>query len=1048
MSSQNGEVYSRNFLPWIRNALPGEVTRFSSLPEIKKFFTRLFIDKESCQVTLVGEGPEARDFLRPVYQDDELMGLTMKENEVSAQRILLSLGKEAFVFVMGPNPEKSFPFEVIELHRRNSDRKSVEGMGLNAFLEIQEKKAFAGKLVDFSDSGMALTAGWEGKTEPELLKIGTLVVQAHERFEFPVEIAHVSVMSTDSGKIGVRLLDSGNSRGFQKFVRWVDQTLFRKVSFARTEQDFSNVLKLVSQMPGPELSLSPKIFKDNLNSLRRGDLSVGEVLLYQEKKTPMATLSLTQVYSHTWLLHTFGIDQKMSFELPLELFERARDFLLLERGAKYLCGLWPKTYKALDRYYGEFVRKDYRPDVHHFETLKMVNFDVEAFRSKTNLGKQYEIEELQASDLSEVWLTIQERVSPVYLKATDLFAQDLKLEGIGSVYRSLGLSRSRKIFVARTGSKRVGFAIMEVGRNDQRMFGLTNSFRLFSVRQSPTDPQEVNAIRTRLINAVLEEYQFRGIPFCQMYSASEDWDGYRDIDGFKNEIPNVCFWICDHSRSKAFLRHLETVNWQLGIFKNTKRKIRPRELQTLEAAKSIFKPRQCVRLEKSKKIPGFRGSCRAAGKVFAIESVQSLNTFGASFVVSCVDGLEIGTKVVLHLENDAFDIETQAIVRRMDFPVSPGFLGVDHVIGVEFMGLRLDQMRLLKDFVHKMLNPEVLEFRKEHFASLGNLLERSDYFDYWEGTDHNILLNEAKETYFNLNAFPPGMIRTTLVKHKEKALASHSFFRVSPKTWQLHQLASDAEFGLYKEKLPTKLILQSSFQYLSLDSTAKYFLTWFSHGAGIAKAYIDAVGQHYDANDCLFESYDLVYLNTRNFKDASFQNSQRFGEANAQELEAIKDHLKVLVHPMVYDALSYDEPCLDWGDTPGEKRVRSVFVLRNENRKLSAFALADFAPKGANFLGILDMFQLFVVPGEEKTVSTDEFVGFLMAQYDQRRRANAFMVAPEGRGGDFTFREGKNFGSNYRLLVRRPAFMTALSFFSKRYGKLEERLKRKNVVKD
>ena len=389
----------------------------------------------------------------------------------------------------------------------------------------------------------------------------------------------------------------------------------------------------------------------------------------------------------------------------------------------------------------------------------------------------------------------------------------------------------------------------------------------------------------------------------------------------------------------------------------------------------------------------------------------------------------------------------EGMVRHTETALGPGFLSAQMAAGIGFLEGQWDEQARIREFVFPRMNPEIRLYEPPDYEGLVSLLGRAEYFDYFGKRDHQEFIRESAETYRELPHLYPTLARTTILNDGSKVIGTHSFYRLNKHTWQLHQLVVDPSISEYLQKVPTKLILKSSLEYLCADPAISYFVTYFHDHAAIARAYFEARQSHYNARDYAFIPFRMLLFEDLE-KLPLHPEEGSCAEASAEEVPLLSEYLASIVPAIEFDALDFGDPLLrdfdSWWKAKPLRRERRVLVKRSRKGEILCFALANIAPKGLNLIGSLDNFRIFDVPWcrTETAEARRVLVHYVLRFFGQQKRKRIYFEAEEGTSSDFGFLPVMDLGKNWRLIAHRNCFMSALQFFLARFGKLEERLGR------
>lgn len=1027
------DLSSGMFQTVVSNLTGRTLTQIRERDEILSFFQVLFIGSKELLVKVATS--EGLVFDQTILKKDETFIIKDSTFDIDldfeGERTIYFnwLNTTYCFFTLFKKNESGLFFEIPEkiflVHRRRLDRLTFKDNSTK--ITIDAPNTFSvGIIKNISPRGFAVTVNHK---ELNFQLFDAITVFFLDNCRVFVEILHIN-HTEDSTIIGCRVFDES----LDEYKRWITEI----VPFF-----FPNVVKVQSRDDRSDLA---KVFQ---NSLLGGHFSPSSFLVASEQKQPKgsffllkdgdrpcAALATHQIYSKTWLIYTLGLTKDFSTRLPNNLFNRISWYLTGENSATYLSGFWPSQTKLFDRSYTAFALKDFNPSDHHLETIDILQFKSKNL-SKSDFPDGIKCELAHPNDWLKIREIIQSNYSVVYQDALDLnsgFEEVLNGDFING--------NKRFILVAKKTEKILGIAILECTKNSPLTFGLSNTFRF--IFEDGVDQSVVSQI---LFENSLSLYNQEKISVCTLYLAKEHKFLCPKFKEPVARLENIYFWIVRNTRMKAFIRHLDRLDWELKFLEKNKANIKPSLLKKIRFNTEPFKRRRCSRLEDYEQLKVVRCEIILGDDRSIPVILTSLDTFG--FSVEIPPDIQIAKGDVLNLKLNIPGEPQLEIKSEVQFVVdkpAPGFSHFKRFSGFKFLSGTENSYKILREFTFRKLNSELNIYQAPDFKPLTDLFETSKYFDYYEGADHQKFIEEGRGTYSNLDHLYPDLIRTTVLKDQNKVLGTHSFYRLTPKTWQLHQLVVDEKLGLYKAKIPTKVVLQGSFQYLTLDPSADYFVTYFSDQASIAKTYFEVRNHHDNPQDYAFVSYRGFVF--ENVERSNFSVSGKFevGEADEEEILQIQGYLATLISKLEYEALNYHDltqiEFLDSWKQKGFLREQKVFVIKNKNKDILHFAIANLSPLGANIISFLDIFRVFDLPwcGETPESARFDLINFVVGYYQKQGRTQVYLEVDEGVGNLYLSLPARDLGKNWRLIAFRPSFMTALTFFIGRFEKLEKRL--------
>lgn len=1036
-----------------------QVSALQGEQESRRFFTLFFGNGSAAEVEVVWREQRYSATLQAVRRGGVVEGLQLHLSD--PMREVFAAGSEEGMLVLRflgqlylmPLPvvalagELSLPLpkRLYALHRRQEDRYAIPPC--RAAVQRRRGKvgaAVAAELRQFSGRGLALR--FAGSAAMAIDIQGQVQVEVSFGETTPVElcgeIAHRTPVEGGAFfDVGVHLEAEVPNPAWARLVAHLLRRLRPGVTAVAGEEDLAASLQLM-QAPETAVSLRRREeAKGAWRQLAKGEEALQVTYLLKKSRAAQATVTATAAYPQTWSVHNLALAGNGFAALPPPLFRSLYDDLLWNRRSRYSCGLWLRDDRFLQRFFSDFARREQEQGLHHFEEVRILEIDT---AQPARRRSRFSVRRMVAGEQAEVLATLRRQCSTVYLDALALRAGELRLRAVDKRFRRIGLRRKREILVARQGGRLLAFAVCDMSTLGRSWFGQFNQFRTYLTEAGAAS--ETAPLLRSLLRGAAAFYHRQGVKVCFWHRpvAAAPLESLPEV---QRELPAGHFWIFDHRRVKPFLRHLEQVRLEIDVLHQRQGEDCRDLLRSLDWPMPPFQPRRCVRLEHKDGLTSLRANLVLPSGQTMASAIRDLDSYGCKLTLPVGQAWLAQRPLRLQFSLDtSSSLEMMGLVRHQGMRLESHWMNCEAAVGVEFAGGQERQQALLQDYVYRRLNPAIAAFRPTDYQPLTELLRRANYFDYYQPSDARRLIESAESTYRQLPQLAPDLARVTLLHDGLQVIGSHAFYRSAPRTWHLHQLAVDPSAALYKNKLPTKLILQSSFQYLCLDPTAQFFLTYFHDQAPIAKVYFEAGRKHGRAADYQFLPFQMRLLQLSKLRPQSVPEEIVCREAELQEYPLLAAALRERLSALEFEALALDDPGLTaflarWAER-GLQRQRRVWVAHRRGEPPQACALVNLGPPGINIIGFHDNFRLFRLGASADC--PPRLTAALLAQvghfFHRQGRPQVYWEAEEGESAELCPWDFVDGGKNWRLVANRHCCMTALQFFLARYGRLEERL--------
>lgn len=275
---------------------------------------------------------------------------------------------------------------------------------------------------------------------------------------------------------------------------------------------------------------------------------IAKALMVRDGDSIDGYVSAVRAYSRTWYVqHLAGRPGRIA---GLHLSLGMLDYLVKHSDVEYMKMLFAVNNPFPARTYGRFAKRLLDPYVADLRRCDAYTLATDGHlppsRAEISVG------DASNDDLAlvEGYFVREERNALV--QAEDLTRHRLRMAQLDSEYHRAGLTRRRRILVARDGGRVVGFALLELSSPGLSLRSILTSFRVFVL---PAAGASGRGIRLALIRAALGAYRAEGFRHAALLTPSEEDPGLAGLP--VADRMTFYSWTCHRSQFVRGLEYME-----------------------------------------------------------------------------------------------------------------------------------------------------------------------------------------------------------------------------------------------------------------------------------------------------------------------------------------------------------------------------------------------------------------------------------------------------------------------------------------------------------
>lgn len=227
--------------------------------------------------------------------------------------------------------------------------------------------------------------------------------------------------------------------------------------------------------------------------LLRAPAHLSRTLLYTDQDEIHGTISLTRIFSHTWMVHHLAAAMRVAALVPRHLLLYLGEYISKTPDIEYVRMMWRPNNNWSNRMLGRLIHRLHNHEqsvVKHYTYLDMA---ADALPPVGDDGG-WKVRRLAPSESAELEIHFVERREFFLMKAEDLHRQDPHLSGLNERYGQSNLRRHREILIAERGGTVGGFCLVELGSPAFNLSNLLNAFRLVLTRAAEGEADTVGRV--------------------------------------------------------------------------------------------------------------------------------------------------------------------------------------------------------------------------------------------------------------------------------------------------------------------------------------------------------------------------------------------------------------------------------------------------------------------------------------------------------------------------------------------------------------------------
>ena len=297
-----------------------------------------------------------------------------------------------------------------------------------------------------------------------------------------------------------------------------------------------------------EVALSPVLdeVRRTYESLNTRPSPVSRSVMIRDDHELVGYVAGLRAYRSTWMFHHLAaVRGKQAGAL---VSQAAIEYLAQEPELEHFRTWFFARATFPTRVFGGFARKVADPRLSDLRRYGHFLLDVDRRFGSGAI----EVHEADDSELITVERYFVARERPLIVRAEELTRGGLRLDVVHRDFMAEGVTRQRRVLIARHGGRTLGFALLEVSSCGLNFSDALSSFRMFLLPEGEAERQQV---RCALLDATLPIYAETGRLRARALILPSEAEDYRALGIALDQGESLC-WTCHRTQLKAFSEHM------------------------------------------------------------------------------------------------------------------------------------------------------------------------------------------------------------------------------------------------------------------------------------------------------------------------------------------------------------------------------------------------------------------------------------------------------------------------------------------------------------
>jgi hypothetical protein len=352
-----------------------------------------------------------------------------------------------------------------------SERRSTGRLAASEEIRLEFFQPITGQVVnlavsDISSRGLSFEFDPRTTCFPRGLKLHELRLKVGDDVVLATgEVRGLQLLEPHRQRCGIRLISLDASAQACLGNLWIrlrmpQQHTYDEQQFSQL-WDFFRETHLIGDSTAQWLKPSMEAIEQTYKLLAEGRSRVSQTTTVRDDNRIVAHVSAIMLFRNTWYIQHLSA-RRTSTGLALLLNRAFAEFLEQHPNISVV----RLTYRFLNewpaRVFGGFARRIEAPDFSVLQALQVLSLpaDFKPPAEVHNTGVKVRVATVNDLIWAEAFFT---SVEPSLLwQANDLNAQHLELKEVSEAYKQVGLERTRTVFIATLGNRRVGVALAEL----------------------------------------------------------------------------------------------------------------------------------------------------------------------------------------------------------------------------------------------------------------------------------------------------------------------------------------------------------------------------------------------------------------------------------------------------------------------------------------------------------------------------------------------------------------------------------------------------------
>ncbi|MFM7203385.1 MAG: hypothetical protein ACKO6N_21565 [Myxococcota bacterium] len=465
----------------------------------------------------------------------------------------------------GSTLELRFPRRLDRLWARSTLRYTFEGSQapfVELYSPISPQTALRRAVQNLSPNGLSFWAESDHDLLFRQMRLNRLelVLPNGPRLQLAAEVRYIGPRETartaDDREIirsacGLRFTDLSSADHLQ-LVNYLIQKNYPNVGDATLEDEealwkFLEVGEFYTASKREECLGRPEEVRDTQRKMIQAPLALSRKLIFKDNGRLYGSVSLQQIFSHTWLVHHLCAVPHPHEFVPKSLLLFLGEYISKTPEIRYIKMMWRPNNTWSNKMFGRLVHRLHDGEQSVVKTYHYLHWQENSLPPLRPEDREWSVRLIQKDEAVELETYFLSQEEYFLMRSEDLLRDRLTLSGLNTQYQDLQLFRERKVLICMERGRLMGFALLEHSSPGLNLSNLLNACQVYT---AVNDPMRAASLKRALLVKVIEAYAMLGQKRVVVLTEDRDLTAYHEV-GFE-KVKEYTAWTFEHSIANIY----------------------------------------------------------------------------------------------------------------------------------------------------------------------------------------------------------------------------------------------------------------------------------------------------------------------------------------------------------------------------------------------------------------------------------------------------------------------------------------------------------------